>query len=339
MSIFEEAFTFNYFGHTINARSLGTETIPATSAVTSVHVAPVTPDGEVVTVNIKGRGFDIPGGHIDEGEDSPVTALNRELREEANITIFAPILIDVLRIQCDTLDLSDKPYMLLYAARVDQMNDFTANDEVSERVIMQPDEFINNYFGNKRYCSQFIKRALEAAATEELPMSTPKRSELLDDNARKFVSEAINHDFLEKNGASSFTLIVDWLETREDNEKKVAYKQFDNGDIQILLISKVTKDGKRTSEKKKITEEKYKELLSSSVLHLEKKRHEFEYTQNNISFSIKYDEFAEGRLYILEVDAPSEEERNSFHPGDFPAQLAEVTGDIKYYGYRVAGII
>jgi hypothetical protein len=171
------------------------------------------------------------------------------------------------------------------------------------------------------------------------PIQRPERNELIDDNARKFVVEAIDHDFLEENVVSSFALTVDWLETSEDNEKKVAYKKFDTGNIQILLIAKVTKDGRRTSEKEKITEEKYKELLSSSILHLEKKRHEFDYTQNTISFSIKFDEFAKGKLYILEVDAPSEEERNAFNPIDFPARLTEVTGDIRYYGYRVADII
>lgn len=175
--------------------------------------------------------------------------------------------------------------------------------------------------------------------SEKLPIHTPKRNKILDDNARKFAVDTVDPNFLEEHGASSFTLIVDWLETGEDNEKKVAYKEFDNGDIQILLISKLTKDGKRTSQKEKISEETYKELLNSSVLHLEKKRHECEYLQNNISFSIKYDEFAGDRLHVLEVDAASEDERNSFNPTDFPAQLTEVTGDIRYYGYRVADII
>jgi hypothetical protein len=164
-------------------------------------------------------------------------------------------------------------------------------------------------------------------------------SKPLEDNARKFVIEAIDDEFLEKNKATSFTLVVDWLETDEDSEKKLAYKEFDNGDIQILLISKLTEAGKRTSVKEKITEETYNELLNSSVLHLEKKRHEFEYSQNNTSFSIKFDEFTEGELYILEVDAPTEEERNAFNPNDFPAKLTEVTGDIRYYGYRIADML
>jgi len=42
---------------------------------------------------------------------------------------------------------------------------------------------------------------------------------------------------------------------------------------------------------------------------------------------------------MLEVDASDERERNSFSPDDFPADLEEVTGDIRYYGYRVAEII
>ncbi len=173
----------------------------------------------------------------------------------------------------------------------------------------------------------------------EIPTNTPEKKETLDDNARKFIVGAIDSQFLNEYNASSFTLIVDWLETGEDNEKKIAYKRFDNGDIQILLIAKITNDGNRISEKEKITEERYKELLISSVLHLEKKRYEFEYTQNNIPFSVKYDEFADGKLCMLEVDASSEEERNSFNPSDFPGELTEVTGDIKYYGYRVATLL
>lgn len=168
MPIFEEAFTFNYFGHLIHARSLGIEVVPVTSLITSVHVVPITPDDKIVAVNIKERGYDIPGGHIDMGEDSPITALKRELREEADITIFDPILLDVLSIRCDTLDLTEKPHMLLYAARVDQMNDFIENDEVSRRVLMKPGEFIDNYFGNKAFCAQLVKAGLEAVSAQKL---------------------------------------------------------------------------------------------------------------------------------------------------------------------------
>ena len=54
---------------------------------------------------------------------------------------------------------------------------------------------------------------------------------------------------------------------------------------------------------------------------------------------MKFDAFSKGELYMLEVDAPSEEERNAFKPSDFPFKLTEVTGDMNYYGYRVADIL
>ena len=175
--------------------------------------------------------------------------------------------------------------------------------------------------------------------TAEIPTSNPEKKEKLDDNARKFVTGTLDPAFLDKNGASSFTLTVDWLETDENTEVKVAHKKFDDGKIQILLIAKATKSGNRISEKEKISEERYQQLKASSVLHLEKKRYEFEYEQNGIPFSVKYDEFTDGKLNMLEVDASSEDRRESFSPTDFPAELEEVTGDIRYYGYRVAEVI
>lgn len=172
--------------------------------------------------------------------------------------------------------------------------------------------------------------------------STPeheKQKEVLDDNARKFVAEPLDPAFLEENGATPFLLITDWTETEDENETKVVYKKFDNGDVQIFLISKTTKDGKRTKEKEEITEERYKELLGSSVRHVEKMRHEFTYAHDDISFTMNYDEFAGGKFFMLDVDAATEEEKDSFNPDDFPVKLVEVTGDTQYYGYKVADIL
>lgn len=108
------------------------------------------------------------------------------------------------------------------------------------------------------------------------------KKEPLDDNARKFTVEAVDPSFLEGNDMTSFALTVDWLETGVDNEKKVAYKKFTDGTVQILLIEKATKDGKRTSVKEKISEEEYEQYLAPAKLHLEKVRHEFEYVQTAI---------------------------------------------------------
>jgi len=173
----------------------------------------------------------------------------------------------------------------------------------------------------------------------EIPTNNPERKEVLEDNARKFTLGTLDPMLLNEHHAASFILTVDWLETEEANEKKVAYKQFTTGDVQILLIAKVTKKGNRTTTKEKISEEEYSELRTASVLHLEKKRYEFDYVQNDMAFSMKYDEFTDSRLRILEVDATNEATRDAFRPQNFPTKLNEVTGDIKYYGYRVTTVI
>ena len=167
----------------------------------------------------------------------------------------------------------------------------------------------------------------------------PEKKEILEDNARKFICKPIDHAFLKQHNASSFTLAVDWIETEQDSEKKLAYKRFENGDIQMLLISKATHEGNRVAEKKKINDEEYQKLKESSILHLEKKRFEFMFIQNNMLFSIKYDEFKDGAFCMIEVDAESTEERDAFDPIAFQGDISEVTGNSDYYGYRVATMI
>jgi hypothetical protein len=161
----------------------------------------------------------------------------------------------------------------------------------------------------------------------------------MEDNARKFVVDAVDSEFLKNNNASSFLLVVDWLVTQEDSEKKVVYKKFDSGETQFLLVEKVINNGNRTTNKKKLTESEYKELLKSSTVHLEKRRHEFSFMQNGVLFSMKYDQFGGEKLQTLEVDAANEGDRGNFKPEDFPYRLIEVTGDMRYYGYRVARMI
>lgn len=166
---------------------------------------------------------------------------------------------------------------------------------------------------------------------------SPEKKETLDDNARKFTLQGLSPAFLRANNATSFLLTTDWLRTDEDSEEKLAYKKFEDGEVQILLITKVTNDGKRTSLKEKISEERYEELKTGSILRVEKNRFEFSCPQDGVSFSMKYDEFAGSKLRVLEVDAANDTERDLFTATNFPEKLTEVTGDLGYYGYRVAG--
>lgn len=161
----------------------------------------------------------------------------------------------------------------------------------------------------------------------------------VEDNARKFLVEPLDSKFLEK-AKSAFLLTVDWFETGEDNEVKVAKKTYEDGTVKTYLVSKITKDGSRETVRREITDEnEYLKLLEESVCHLEKMRYEFDYEQNGTVFDVKYDVFSDSDLRVLEVDADGEEERNAFELNDFPSELTEVTGEMQYYGYRVASIV
>ena len=174
----------------------------------------------------------------------------------------------------------------------------------------------------------------------ESPTTTPEKKEILDDNARKFTLDGLSFTYLDDHDANSFVMTTDWLVVDEDSEEKVAYKKFKDGEVQILLIKKVMdKEGKRTSVKEKIAAESYEELKARSVLQVEKTRFEFTYAQNGINFLMKYDEFADSELRVLEVDAKNDYERGLFDKAKFPTSLTEVTGNLDYYGYRVASVL
>jgi 8-oxo-dGTP diphosphatase len=156
------SFNFNYFGTTYSARSLGKDTMPQFNEVISTHVVPMTHDGRIIAVNVVSRGVDAPGGHVEDNEHSPLETLTREVYEEAKITISQPVLIDVLEIKRTTSTTMNKKYTLIYAANVNQIETFTPTAEISERLILKPQEFIDHYFADKAYAEHMAEAAIEA---------------------------------------------------------------------------------------------------------------------------------------------------------------------------------
>ncbi|RYX78654.1 hypothetical protein EON76_02940 [bacterium] len=174
----------------------------------------------------------------------------------------------------------------------------------------------------------------------EIPRNNPNKHETIDDNALKFTLNGIDRDFLAAAGATSFVLTTDWIEMSKDYEKKLALKTYPDGRRDTLLIKKITNDtGDRKTVKLNLDQKQYDELLDQSVKHLEKIRHEFDYRQNGTIFSMKYDEFIDSPLRILEVDGIDEATRAYFLPNQFPYELTNVTGEIEYYGHRIADLI
>lgn len=158
-----EPFSFNYFGSTILARSLGPDWIPPLEETLSAHCVPLTADTTIVAVNVLGRGIDIPGGHIDEGETA-LEAVKREAFEEAGITVTNLALIDVWKLSSSDekmRGLAKKPYLLVYVADIESMPPFTPNNEVDERFVLEPQEFVARYFANSVQAQSLVNKALQ----------------------------------------------------------------------------------------------------------------------------------------------------------------------------------
>jgi 8-oxo-dGTP diphosphatase len=132
---------------------LGPDDIPDFNDVTSVSVIPFNQDGNIVAVRLRHRGIDFPGGHVEPGESSPREAMNREVMEEACMTIRRPVLIEVIKSD----HFATPTYMLLYAAIVDELRPFVPSAEASERITLGRNEFIEQYeAGNKSLMSAAI---------------------------------------------------------------------------------------------------------------------------------------------------------------------------------------
>ena len=158
------------------------------------------------------------------------------------------------------------------------------------------------------------------------------------DNARKFIVTDFDESLLAEEGVATYLLTTNWLKTGEDDEAKLAHKDFYNGKVEMLFIEKVTENGKRNAFKHEIGEDGYNGLLANSTVEVIKERFEFNVIQDGVELTMKYDKFVGPKnLRMLEVDAINEEERKNFTPTVFFAgYFEEVTGDRGYEGYRVA---
>lgn len=107
------------------------------------------------------RGYDVPGGHI-EHDESPIIALHREIKEEVSATLDNPTPCWLL-----SSDYNQKlPTGILFFKSYCSLNDFEASQEISERKLLLPEEFLKCYHGNKQLIEHLLGNA-------ELPSIKP----------------------------------------------------------------------------------------------------------------------------------------------------------------------
>lgn len=161
---------------------------------------------------------------------------------------------------------------------------------------------------------------------------------IANDDARKFVTTSFGDAFLKRHNAETFNLTTDWLFGGDSCEIKIVCRQYSDRGDRYHLITKYADGTTRRSYKLELQEKAYLRLTKSSCAHLEKERCEFDFVQDHVPFILKLDRYGVKGYCVLEVDAASRQEadRRSFRPDRFPYELREVSGDLRYYGIRLA---
>lgn len=135
----------NWGGHNVKLTWIPSNTLPELHLVTSVHGVCLD-NNKVLLVQIKDRGYNLPGGHIENGE-SPEEALRRECMEEGCIQCGSTSLIGMIKVSHEENPLFDENgkypivgYQLFYKTNIQECLPFKREKESITRIWVEPEE-------------------------------------------------------------------------------------------------------------------------------------------------------------------------------------------------------
>jgi glycosyltransferase involved in cell wall biosynthesis/predicted SAM-dependent methyltransferase/8-oxo-dGTP pyrophosphatase MutT (NUDIX family) len=140
----------------INSLACLAENLLITAVV--AFVIPWGAEDKIIAIK-NNRGWDIPGGHLEEGENI-IEALNREIQEEAKVSISDIIPFALLETD---LDPHQKTGILVFKAH-GIADEFVKTEEISDRNIFFINDFVDKYYGNKQLISELIKIVFPVSA-------------------------------------------------------------------------------------------------------------------------------------------------------------------------------
>jgi len=119
-------------------------------SVSAVFLVAISSGGMLVTRNE--RGWDIPGGHLEKGE-TPYGALKREVMEEVGALIKKAEPYAIIS------EPGAKEVMLFFFTNSFELADFFPKPDAFEREVIEPEKFLEKYYGDKTLMLQLVEKA------------------------------------------------------------------------------------------------------------------------------------------------------------------------------------
>ncbi|MEI5906962.1 NUDIX domain-containing protein [Bacillus spongiae] len=138
--------------------------IPPRELITSVHGF-CFKDDKLLLVNLNHRGWDFPGGHIEE-EETPEECLKREVYEEGYVTGSCSLLGHIIVDHNENPEWNENSpypkvgYQVFYRMNIDQFHHFKAINESAERVLINPSEVTKTYHDWNELYQEILDYAL-----------------------------------------------------------------------------------------------------------------------------------------------------------------------------------
>lgn len=114
--------------------------LPSNELVSSVFLIAL--KGSKILAIKNERGWDIPGGHVEEGE-TPEEALIREVQEEAGASFSDTKLLAI--VESDDEEKYKDKVMFVYVTDNFTLGEFTPSEDAFDREVIEIEDFLQRY--------------------------------------------------------------------------------------------------------------------------------------------------------------------------------------------------